>query len=110
GVWFPFDTGAHTVNSTGYDSLTGRGPFMVGHRGDSVYVFFGNGKRLPLLNPLAIAFAPGMDAASFLVVTEKRDAKSVYDLEGTRLFTASFDAIEYAGEGVFVITRKGLKG
>lgn len=110
GIWFPFDIGAHAINSAGYDSLMARGPFMVGHRGDSVYVFFGNGKRLPLRHPLAIDFLPGMDAASFLIVTGKRNAKSVYDLEGNRLFTASFDAIEYAGKGVFVITRKGLKG
>src|SRR5690606_13789370 len=33
-----------------------------------------------------------------------------YDLEGTPLFTASFDAIEYAGQGIFVVTQKDKKG
>src|SRR5690606_8201779 len=36
--------------------------------------------------------------------------KIVYNLRGMRLFAAAFDAIEYAGEGMFVITRNDRKG
>lgn len=109
-AWYAFDVGAHEVRGNGYDSLTARGAFMVGHRADSVYIYFEHGRPMPFFRPHAVSFIPGMDSASFLLVEERRDAKSVFDLAGKKLFTATFDAIEYAGQGVFVITRKGKKG
>ena len=108
--WYFFDPAAHEFRSQGYDSISAVGPFLLAVRADSVKVHFGGENSAVFFRPLRISFIPGMDSTSFLMVESDSREKMVYDLRGKKLFSAAFDALEYAGQGVFVMTRKDKKG
>lgn len=111
GAWFLLDPLSQELVSQRFDSLGIHGPFVSGFAADTAYVFF-EGRQAPtaFYRPLGISFVPGMDSTSFLLVADNLDRKEVYDLGGTLLFSAAFDAIEYAGQGVFVTTKRNKKG
>lgn len=108
--WFLFDPHLLTRTSRGYDSVRAEGPFMVGSVRDSVYIHFPGNFAQTFYRPLKVSFVPGRDSSSFLMVEENTREKKLFDLRGQKLFSGSFDAAEYAGEGVFVITKKDKKG
>ncbi len=110
GSWFLYDPLNHAMYARAYDSLRAEGPFVVGSRGDSLYVGFQENVFRAFYRPRRIGFVPGLDSMSFLIVQEKGPETTVFDLKGQRLFSATFEAIEYAGNGVFVVTRKGKRG
>ena len=110
GSWFLFEPRSHEIKSKAYDSLRAEGPFMVGLLKDTLYVHFEGNHTAAFYRPHGVSFIPGRDSTSFLVVEENAREKTIFDLQGRRLFSASFDAIEYAGQGIFVITRKNKKG
>ena len=107
--WFFFDPVALEPEGRAFDSLRAEGPFVLAQRGDTVYIHFGE-NIIPFFKPQKISFVPGKDSTSFLIVQERGQEKNVFDMKGTRLFSGSFDAVEYAGSGIFVITRKDRKG
>lgn len=108
--WFLYNPVEQKVGIKDYDSLRAEGAFVIGTRADSVDVHFENGRVLRFFRPGKISFIPGLDSMSFLTVQERGSEKTVYDLNGGKLFTASFDALEYAGKGFFVVTRNDRKG
>ena len=108
--WFLFEPHLQEIESKPYDSIKAEGPFVMGLLTDTVYVHFAKNNIRHFIQPLQISFVPGMDSTSFLLVEDKDHEKSVFDLNGKKLFSEGFDAIEYAGQGIFVITRKDKKG
>lgn len=107
--WFLFDPITHDTISKGFDSLKAEGPFVLGLRADSVYIHFAGMNALRVYRPRQVTFIPGKDSTSFLIVSVNLNDKAVYDLSGRKLFSASFDDIEYAGQGIFVVTRGNRK-
>lgn len=108
--WFLYDPVRQKIESISYDSLRAEGAFVVGLRADSVDIHFAGKQVRSFRGPLKISFIPGLDSTSFLAVQLTSREKGVFDLQGRRLFSASFDAMEYAGNGIFVVTRKDRKG
>lgn len=110
GSWYLYDPLLMETGSKAYDTIRAEGPFLLGEVEDTVYVHFAETVITPFTRPVNIAFIPGMDSTSFLLVEENTRAKSVFNLKGKKLFTTSVDDIQYAGQGIFTITRKGRKG
>ncbi len=108
-AWLLFDPRFRQVESKPYDTIRVEGPFVIGQRTDTVYVHFTGNRIRMFTRPITVSFIPGMDTTSFLLVQDEKQ-KTLYDLRGKKLFFADFDAIGYAGEGIFVITRKDKKG
>lgn len=108
--WYLFDPLAMKNQTKAYDTIRAEGPFLVGQLADTVYVHFAGNNTATFLKPHQITFIPGRDSTSFLLVDESTKGKSVFDLRGKKLFSAFFDAIEYAGQGIFVVTRREKKG
>jgi hypothetical protein len=108
--WYIFNPVEQQMKGMGYDSLRAEGAFVVGLREDSVYIHFEEGAVRSFFRPQKVWFVPGLDSTSFLSVHGHGPEKVVFDLKGRELFTAAFDAIEYAGKGLFVVVRKEKKG
>lgn len=108
-AWLLFDPRFQQIESRPYDTIRIEGPFVIGQLTDTVYVHF-TGNRIRMFTPAVnVSFIPGMDTTSFLLVEDQRQ-KTLYDLRGRKMFSGDFDAITYAGEGTFVVTRKDKKG
>lgn len=92
----------------GYDSIAFVGPYPVTYSNDSATVVFDSTKK---------TFRPGSslvylikkDSTGFVVVKES-GKRSVYDEQGRILFSADYDAIEYAGEDYFIVHKREKKG
>ncbi len=108
--WFLFEPHLQEIESIAYDTIKAEGPFVTGLLTDTVYVHFASNIRRLLIQPGNITFIPGKDSTSFLLIEGSDQMKSIYDIKGKKLFSATFDAIEYAGEEIFVFTRKDKKG
>lgn len=108
-AWYLMEPSSQKMESSAYDSLRSEGPFFVGLRGDSVAIHFDQNPPTYFLKPQRISFVPGKDSTSFLVVQHNGE-NSVFDLRGRKMFSAVFDDIEYAGHGVFVVTKRNRKG
>lgn len=108
-AWRLFDPNTKMYQSPGYDSITFAGPFAIGSRKDSLRVYFSENNYLNIVQPVRTEFVPGKDSSSFLLLDQK-SKKSIYTLEGRKLFTGVYDQIEYAGESFFVVHKKGKKG
>ena len=109
-AWYFYDPFLQEIQGAAFDSLRAEGPFVVALRGDTVLVYFSGNVVRSFFKPQKIFFVPGMDSTSFLVVQGSAREKNVFDLRGNKLFAATFDAMEYAGNGIFVITRRDRKG
>ena len=108
-VWYLFDPKTRKYQSPRYDSITFPGPFAIGLRKDSIRVYFSETKFLDVAQPVRTEFIPGQDSSSFLLL-EQNEKKSIYTLTGQKLFTGTYDRIQYAGEGFFVVHKKERKG
>ncbi|MEX2232636.1 MAG: WG repeat-containing protein [Cyclobacteriaceae bacterium] len=108
--WFLMEPNLQEIKSKAYDTIRFEGPFVLGVLKDTVYVHFGPNIIATYKRPQKISFIPGKDSTSFLLMESQPQEKSVFDLKGRKLFSAAFDAIEYAGQGIFVVTRKEKKG
>jgi outer membrane protein assembly factor BamD (BamD/ComL family) len=109
-TWFLYDPVLHEIQSRPYDSLRGEGPFVLGLRRDTTVVHFADSHIAAFFRPRAVSFVPGRDSTFFLAVEENVRQKTVFDHRGRKLFSAWFDELEYAGQGVFVVTRNEKKG
>jgi hypothetical protein len=108
--WYLFDPVIMKNQTKAYDTIRAEGPFLVGQVTDTVYVHFAHSHVAAFFRPQKVSFIPGMDSTSFLLVEESPKGKSVFDRRGQKLFSFSFDAIEYAGQGIFAVTRREKKG
>ncbi len=109
GSWKVFDTKTKTSNAMLYDSVGFVGPFLWGHRHDSVFVNVSPALQLSIPAQAKVQFLPGKDSLFFLLV-EEADKKTVYNAKAGKLFTLTADKIEYNNEGYFTITQKQKKG
>ena len=84
------------------------GPFAIASRQDSISIYFSAGIILRVKQPVRVAFIPGHDSSSFLLV-EQGGKKSIYALNGKKLFTVTYDDVQYAGEGFFRVFINEIK-
>jgi hypothetical protein len=100
-----------TLNSLGShcDTVYFSGRFAVAYKKDSCKIFFSpqhfwNGRHVT-----GLEFIPGKDSSAFLMI-EQREKKTLYNEKGEKLFTTSFDKIQYAGHNLFIVHKKEKKG
>ena len=92
-----------------YDTIHFVGPFAVGNRPDSITVYFNPYFKIDFPSTVKLEFIPGQDSTAFLIV-EYAQSKVLFDGEGRKLFTVPYDHIQYAGQGMFVVSKKEKKG
>lgn|GEM_PF-372958 len=92
-----------------YDSVRFVGPFAIGMFNDSLEVFIRANVSVKLPLNIRLSFIPGKDSTAFLVVHLDRK-KTVYGSRGQKYFTVEYDDLQYAGEGLFIVSRKEKKG
>jgi outer membrane protein assembly factor BamD (BamD/ComL family) len=97
----------HTLFSP-FDTVAFFGSFPVGQRNDSSFIFFNSNSFWKGRHPASIEFIPGQDSAYLSV--EEKGRKSLYNHRGEKLFTATFDEIQFAGGDAFIVQRKDKKG
>ena len=110
GAWYALDQSSLQSVGLACDSLWAEGAFLVGYRRDSVVVHFEGLRARVFPHATRMLFIPGRDSTSFLAVQHRGRDYAVYDLRGDVVLAAAFDAIEYAGQGVFVVTQRDKKG
>lgn len=125
GAWYLFDTSLQQYRSAGYDSIKFEGPFAVGVKADTLSVHFNEHTVIGFQRPAKALFIPGKDSTSFLCVetaeapaqvkgSRNRKAaeveRSLYNRQGKKLFTASFDQVQHAGGDLFIVHKKEKKG
>lgn len=106
--WRLFDAGRNQYQSSPMDSILFVGPFSVGYRDDSLQLYFNPTVHRAFKKSL-IEFIPASDSSAFLVVSES-DKKTVYNANGQKLFSGKYDRVQYAGAGIFIVTKKGKEG
>lgn len=107
-VWRLLDPLTLLANGT-YDTLVFHGPFVSGNYRDSTHIFFTKKIIWKGLKPAVIEFIPGNDSTAFLLM-ENKSTKTIFDDEGKKLFSSTYDKIQYAGQGLFIVHRKEKKG
>ncbi|MFZ6011168.1 MAG: WG repeat-containing protein [Bacteroidota bacterium] len=109
GHWRLFDPSTAGYSDSTYDSIWFAGPFLIASTADTLRAYFSHDNYLDIPQPAHTSFIPGKDSTSFLLI-EKDEKKSVYNLKGTKLFTVTYDEIQYAGQGFFIASKKEKKG
>jgi hypothetical protein len=107
-VWKLIDPRSFERVSFAFDSIFFYGPFAVGQRADSSYVYFNNNAYWKGAKPDAMEFVPGHNVAYVSIETKGR--KSLYNNHGEKLLTGTFDKIQHAGDELFIIHRAEKKG
>jgi hypothetical protein len=107
--WHLFETKSLQYDSKGYDSLAFEGPFPIAYREDTLSIYFGNKNWLEFTTPVVSHYIPGKDSTSFLVL-EEEGKKTVYDVKGRKLFSTEANQIQYAGHGLFIVSKREKKG
>jgi hypothetical protein len=107
--WQILDENFQPKGNHAFDSLYFSGPFMIGIRQDSLEVHVTNSFYVTLSLKTHFQFLPGKDSVYFLML-EEGDKKTVISHKGERLFTVAFDRLEYAGENLFLVTRREKRG
>jgi hypothetical protein len=109
--WVLYNAEQRIFKSIAYDTLSLYGPFAVGKTkaGLELNLFKKPEKLLTIRDVDHVEFLPGKDSVSYLMTTTG-SKKTVYDSQGQILFTVSYDAIETAGSGYFIVHKKEKKG
>ena len=94
--------------TTPFDTIIFSGSFPVGQRNDSSFIFFNSSNLWKGVHPSSIEFVPGKDLPYLLIELSGR--KTLYNHDGKKLFTGTFDKIQYAGEGLFIALRNDKRG
>ena len=105
--WYLYDPKTNHYNSPGYDSIIFAGPSAVGLKKDSVRIYFTPKNFINLAQPARVEFVPGEES---ILLLQQGTKKSVYNLEGKKLVILTYDNVQYAGEGFFVVSKKDKKG
>ncbi|HYC87517.1 MAG TPA: hypothetical protein VEB86_19925 [Chryseosolibacter sp.] len=108
-TWLLMDHFATVIGGGAYDSIRFVGPFAIGMLNDSSHVFLSPTVRMTFAESVRLSFIPGRDSVAFLVAQQDRK-KTVYGSRGQKLFTGEYDDIQYAGDGLFIVSRKEKKG
>lgn len=111
--WVLFDPDQRIYKSVPYDTLTLFGPFAIG-KGSTGYelnLYRKPARPVTISNVDQFEFLPGKDSISYLAVIQG-SKKTIYDADGKVLFTlpTSYDKIETAGNGYFIVSKKEKKG
>jgi sporulation protein YlmC with PRC-barrel domain len=107
GAWRLFNAETYHYLSSAFDSIGFVGPFAVGYEPDSLMVYLREEHHYQFPRT-RLEFIPG-DSVSYLLV-EEGDKKSVYNTDGIKIFSVNYDKITYAGNNVFVVSKKEKKG
>lgn len=111
GGWRLFNPVTNAFGSPVFDSLRWNGPFAIGERRDSTYVYFSNGTSLGMKGLVAIELVQGKDSASFLLTRRVKEKKAwLYDRHGRALCQVTADKVQYVGQGYFRISLNGKTG
>jgi hypothetical protein len=108
GSWRLLDSKTLLYQTATFDSIGFIGPFAIGYNSDSVRLYFSKDHHLLFLSP-RLEFIPGKDSTSFILV-EAGGKRMLYDGIGEKLFQFIHDAIQYAGNGIFIVNKKEKKG
>lgn len=109
GYWHLIDPLNQQFQSPAFDSIDFTGPFSVGVKNDSIYVYLTKGKSLKLFQTTKVLFIPGKDSLSYLMI-EDHNEKIIYDRDAQLLFRVTCDRIMYNNEGFFTIAEKNKYG
>jgi len=109
GAWRLFDPSLMKYQSEAFDTIRFAGPCAVGVFNDSLRIFFSPTNTLDVLQSVQYEFIPGLNKSFFLQL-EYDNKKNIYDQQGLKLFTIEADKIQYAGQNLFIISRKDKKG
>ncbi len=107
--WRLYNPKSFQYLSPEYDTIIFTGPFAIGHKKDSIRIYFSKHYSQQWLQSPTVEFIPGQDSSVFLVV-EQGDKKNVYDRNGQLLFATKYDKIQYAGNDLFIVHKKEKKG
>ncbi len=107
--WYLIDPQNQEFQSPAFDSIGFTGPFSVGIKSDSIYLYLTKGNLLKLPLTAKVFFMPGKDSLSYLMIEEHKE-KIVYDRNAQLLFRVTCDGITYNNEGFFTITEKNKYG
>ena len=108
-LWRFVDPKTMRYYSPAYDTIVLHGPFAAGFKGDSSYIFFNQTNCHKSLRPSSLDFVQGKDGYAFLVV-DQGERKTVYDHNGQKLFSTTYDKIQYAGNDLFIFYKKEKRG
>lgn len=108
-LWMLLDPLDLKISSGPYDSIAFSGLAAIASRNDSAYIFFPPKIRLGVKNVSDIEFIPATDSTWFLVVAVGKD-KRVYNQNGQKLFTSTYDRLQYAGGDFLIGHKKEKKG
>lgn len=106
--WQLFKPGEQFVSQS-YDSISFAGPFALGYYADSLDVYGMKGTQMALKAVTRVEFIAGQDSAFFLLV-EFDQKKILFTPTLEKLITVPFDQIQYAGEKLFIVSKKEKKG
>ncbi|MBX2965738.1 MAG: WG repeat-containing protein [Cyclobacteriaceae bacterium] len=99
----------NTFNKETFDSIYFTGPFCMAVKGDTTHAYSTDVHSVLLTGNARIQFLPGKDSVYFILL-EEGDKKQLYNSGGERLFTVQYDRIDFAGENLFTVMRKGKRG
>ena len=108
-LWRFLDPKTMHYYSPAYDTIVLHGPFAAGFKGDSSNIFFNQTNCHKSLRPSSIDFVQGKDGYAFLMV-DQGERKTIYDHNGQKLFSTTFDKIQYAGNDLFIFYKKEKRG
>jgi hypothetical protein len=108
-TWRLFSLDIEIPFGNAYDSMKFAGPFAIGFNSDSVFVHFSSTLALHFPRSVVPSFIPGKDSTAFLIVLQDRK-KTLYNQRAERKFQFDYENIEYAGEGLFIVSKKEKKG
>jgi tetratricopeptide (TPR) repeat protein len=108
--WVLYNAEQRIYKSVPYDTLSLFGPFAVGKTkaGLELNLLKKPEKLLTIRDVDHLEFLPGKDSVSYLMTTSG-SKKTIYDPQG-QLFTVTYDRIETAGSGYFIVHKKEKKG
>jgi WG containing repeat len=107
-IWKLLDPATLSDLFAPFDTITFYGSFPVGRRNDSTFIFFNPKSLWRGVHPSSIEFISGQDSVYLSV--EEKGRKSLYNRKGRKLFTATFDRIQFAGGDLFIVQRKDKRG
>lgn len=96
------------AQSAFYDTLSFVGTTAMGINADSLHLHFSVTEELVVPQPAAVEFVPARDTA--ILVLQQGDKRTVYNMNGKRLFISTYDKVQYAGSGLFIVHKKEKKG
>lgn len=109
GRWKIADQNLKVFTKTSYDSIYFIGAFCMAQSGDSLHAYVSPERFIPLNPSARVQFLPGKDSVYFMLVDEG-EKKTLFNSRGERMFTATYDRLEFAGENMFLAIRKEKRG